>query len=168
MRAGTVSTAARPGDLYMQAQAARERSQLLAGKLQACQRRANENWQLIQAAWNDAEQIRARRLAARTDPGQLRYSAYARLQARLATMPVIEQAKGIIMAKYGWSEDQAFDVLRRASQRDNVKIRDLAASIVARTAGSASDQRNAGPPSTAARPGGKTSSPVRRGYRASA
>jgi ANTAR domain-containing protein len=49
---------------------------------------------------------------------RLRYSAYARLQARLASMPVIEQAKGIIMAHCGWPEDQAFDALRRASQRE--------------------------------------------------
>jgi AmiR/NasT family two-component response regulator len=31
-------------------------------------------------------------------------------------MPVIEQAKGIIMAQCGLPEDQAFDALRRASQ----------------------------------------------------
>jgi hypothetical protein len=48
-------------------------------------------------------------------------------------MPVIEQAKGIIMAQSGWSEDQAFEALRRASQRENLKLRDLAAQIVART-----------------------------------
>jgi len=68
-------------------------------------------------------------------------------------MPVIEQAKGIIMARYGWPEDQAFDALRRASQRENIKVRDLAASIVAQAARSAPAKRNAGPASTTARSG---------------
>jgi len=71
----------------------------------------------------------------------MQYSAHARLQARLASMPVIEQAKGVIMAQRGWPEDQAFDALRRASQRENVKVRDLAAMIVARTASSEPAQR---------------------------
>jgi ANTAR domain len=139
MRAADSSVDGRLGGLFAQAQAARERSQLLAGQLQAAKRRTSENWQLIQAAWGETERIRARRLAARSD--RLRYSAYARLQARLVSMPVIEQAKGIIMAKYGWSEDQAFDALRRASQRENVKVRDLAATIVARAAHPGSAQR---------------------------
>lgn len=67
-------------------------------------------------------------------PDRLRHSAYARLQAQLASMPVIEQAKGIMMARYGWGEDEAFDALRRASQRSNIRVRDLAATIVAGTA----------------------------------
>jgi hypothetical protein len=61
-------------------------------------------------------------------------SAYARLQARMESMPVIEQAKGIMMAECGWTAEQAFDALRQASQRENVKVRELAARIVARTA----------------------------------
>jgi hypothetical protein len=60
-------------------------------------------------------------------------------------MPVIERAKGIIMAQYGWPEDQAFDALRRASQRENIKVRDLAAEIVAKTARSAPAQPQARP-----------------------
>ena len=58
-------------------------------------------------------------------------SAFARLQARLETMPVIEQAKGIIMAQQGCGPEQAFDLLRQASQRANVKVHVLAAQIVA-------------------------------------
>ena len=131
-------------DLYTQAEAARTQSQALAGRLQATQHKASENWQLIRAAWNRAEQIRVRWLADHSDPDRLRYSAHARLQARMASMPVIEQAKGIIMARHGWSEEQAFDALRRASRRENVKVRDLAASIVARTVRSASPARQAG------------------------
>jgi AmiR/NasT family two-component response regulator len=58
---------------------------------------------------------------------------YARLLARLQTMPVIEQAKGIIMAQSHCGEAEAFDMLRRASQRSNVRVRDLAAQLVAKT-----------------------------------
>jgi ANTAR domain len=149
-------------DLYAQAEAARNRSALLAGQLHATQRKARENWQHIRDAWDRAELIRADRLAARADPDRLRYSAYARLQARLASMPVIEQAKGIIMAQYGWPEDQAFDALRRASQRENIKVRDLAASIVARAARSDPDKRQR-PASTAARSGGERNRRARTG-----
>lgn len=48
-------------------------------------------------------------------------------------MAVIEQAKGIIMAESRCSDAQAFDLLRRASQRGNVPLRELAAQIVAKT-----------------------------------
>jgi hypothetical protein len=60
----------------------------------------------------------------------LRQSMVARLQARLDTLPVIEQAKGIIMAQRRCNELEAFDLLRQASQRLNEPIRDLAARIV--------------------------------------
>jgi len=63
----------------------------------------------------------------------LAYSPYARLLARLQTMPVIEQAKGIIIAQAHCDEAEAFDILRRASQRSNVPVRELAAHIVANT-----------------------------------
>jgi ANTAR domain len=65
----------------------------------------------------------------------LRDSATARLQARLETMPVIEQAKGIVMGQEGCGPEEAFDLLRRASQRSNVPIRELAVLIVARSTG---------------------------------
>jgi hypothetical protein len=64
----------------------------------------------------------------------LQHSAYARLLARLETMPVIEQAKGIIMTQSRCGPEEAFQLLRQASQRSNVPVRDLAAQIVAATA----------------------------------
>jgi AmiR/NasT family two-component response regulator len=45
-------------------------------------------------------------------------------------MPVIEQAKGILMAQHRCGPDEAFDLLRRASQRANVKVSVLAKQIV--------------------------------------
>jgi GAF domain-containing protein len=46
---------------------------------------------------------------------------------------VIEQAKGVLMAQRHIDAEQAFDVLRDASQRYNRKLRDIAAGIVAST-----------------------------------
>lgn len=82
----------------------------------------------------DAQRRRRSSLADRERPRQ---PEYARLLARLETMPVIEQAKGIIMAQSRCGEAEAFDILRRASQRSNVPVRDLAARIVAGAAGTA-------------------------------
>ena len=45
----------------------------------------------------------------------------------------IEQAKGILMATQRCTADEAFDLLRRASQRENRKLRDIAAELVRRT-----------------------------------
>jgi hypothetical protein len=49
----------------------------------------------------------------------------ARLTARLDTMPVVEQAQGIIMAREGCAPEAAFDLLRPASQRANLKLHAL-------------------------------------------
>lgn len=54
------------------------------------------------------------------------------LKAALSSRAVIDQAKGIIMGSQGCTADQAFDVLRRASQRENTKVRDIAQAIVER------------------------------------
>jgi ANTAR domain-containing protein len=56
--------------------------------------------------------------------------AFARLQAKHETMAVIEQAKGIVMVQRGCSPTEAFDLLRRASQRTNFKVHVLATQIV--------------------------------------
>jgi hypothetical protein len=166
MSAGNSGVNGQRDDLYAQAMAARQQSQFLAGQLRATQRKNQESWQLIQAAWDRTQQIRTLRRAPGTDPDRLRYSAYARLQAKLASMPVIEQAKGVIMAQCGWPEDRAFEALRQASQRENIKVRDLAAMIVARAASSVPARRPAGqaPPSTLSR-GESSSSTDSSGFR---
>jgi GAF domain-containing protein len=48
----------------------------------------------------------------------------------LETRGVIDQAKGILMSREGITADQAFEVLRRASQRSNRKVHDIAEEIV--------------------------------------
>jgi GAF domain-containing protein len=52
------------------------------------------------------------------------------LEEALATRDIIGQAKGILMAHERCTSDEAFDVLRRASQRTNRKLRDVARDVV--------------------------------------
>jgi ANTAR domain len=139
-----------PHELYARAQAARRQSRALVEQLRATRSDTEKILQRTRDAWARAGQIRELWLVASTDTDRLLYSASARLQARLASMPVIERAKGVIMAQFGWPEDQAFDALRRASQQGNIKVRDLAATIVAQTACPAPAQRQPGPPRAAA------------------
>lgn len=129
--------------LYARAEATRGQSRALAVRHWAAQRRAAELLQSAQAARDRAQQVHELWLAARSGANPLRYWAYARLQARLASMPGIEQAKGILMVQFGWPEDQSFDALRRVSQRGNIKVRDLAAEIVATAAQPGSAQSHA-------------------------
>jgi GAF domain-containing protein len=52
------------------------------------------------------------------------------LRAAIQSRETIGLAKGLIMAANKCSSDEAFHILVRASQRENVKLRDLAARIV--------------------------------------
>ena len=52
------------------------------------------------------------------------------LQRALESRAVIDQAKGMIMAKYGGTPDQAFLRLSAISQRSNVKLREVARLLV--------------------------------------
>jgi hypothetical protein len=52
------------------------------------------------------------------------------LSSAMETRKVIGQAIGILMERYGIHEDNAFHFLVRASQTDNIKVRDIAAGIV--------------------------------------
>lgn len=55
------------------------------------------------------------------------------LQVAMETRAVIEQAKGVLMAQRQVDADQAFEILRDASQRYNRKLREIAAGIVEST-----------------------------------
>ena len=52
------------------------------------------------------------------------------LQIAMASRAVIEQAKGILMAQRRCGADEAFELLRARSQRQNVKLRALCQSVV--------------------------------------
>jgi hypothetical protein len=55
------------------------------------------------------------------------------LNAAMQTRKVIGEAIGILMERYGIREDNAFQFLVRASQSDNIKVRDIAQRIVEET-----------------------------------
>jgi GAF domain-containing protein len=54
----------------------------------------------------------------------------ARLGEAMKSRATIEQAKGILMGAQRCSADEAFELLTRASQRENVKLREIARRIV--------------------------------------
>jgi len=68
------------------------------------------------------------------------------LDEAMRSRAVIEQAKGLLMAAQGCTPDQAFELLVKASQRSNRKLRELAAEMVA------NPQRRRVEPSAAPRP----------------
>jgi GAF domain-containing protein len=57
------------------------------------------------------------------------------LRSSIVSRAVIDQALGVIMATERCPQDKAFALLRSVSQNTNVKIRDLAATIVTRVSG---------------------------------
>jgi len=54
------------------------------------------------------------------------------LRHAVASREIIGEAKGIIMERQRCTRDQAFEILRRASQRENRKLRELAEELVLR------------------------------------
>jgi GAF domain-containing protein len=65
-----------------------------------------------------------------------RLAEHARnLRLAMESRAVIEQAKGVLMAQREVGAEQAFEILRSASQRYNRKLRDIASGIVAAASG---------------------------------
>jgi anti-anti-sigma regulatory factor len=71
---------------------------------------------------------------ARGDEVEAEQRQQAALRRALDTRDVIGQAKGILMARQGYTADQAFEVLRGMSQGLNVKLVDLARNLTKRQA----------------------------------
>ena len=59
-----------------------------------------------------------------------RFAEYHDLQAAFKRRAVIEQAKGILMARHAIDAEQAFGMMRDHSQRSGEKLTDVSASIV--------------------------------------
>jgi len=59
-----------------------------------------------------------------------RFAEYHNLQGAFGRRALIEQAKGILMARYAINADRAFDMLRDHSQHNGHKLADVAAAIV--------------------------------------
>lgn len=61
------------------------------------------------------------------------YELSQQLQQAMVSRAGIEQAKGVLIEQSGVSSDEAFELLKRASQRENRKLREIAAEIVRRS-----------------------------------
>jgi len=114
-----------------------DRALILSERIADARSALEGNIQRLEDSCSRLQLIRQKISAGRSRRERLYHSAYARLEARLETMPVIEQAKGVLMAQTGCGPEQAFDMLRLASQRSNVKVRDLADDIVGRATAAA-------------------------------
>jgi anti-sigma B factor antagonist len=106
----------------------------LAERAAAALSTAQANLERVRRTMSRLDATRAQLQTGRDKRGLLHASAYARLSAKLETLPVIEQAKGVLIAQTGCQPDEAFRMLCAVSQRANVKVRDLAAEIVSRAA----------------------------------
>lgn len=96
----------------------------------------------VENGFDDEDESIGTELAAAGAAVLLNVSAYwtafdltSQLNAALESRAVIEQAKGMLMAQTpGLSADHAFAMLRSVSQRENVKLREVARRIVDRRA----------------------------------
>jgi ANTAR domain len=69
-------------------------------------------------------------LHAAIDLAVARFHQYRMLQEAFLRRAVVEQAKGILMARHGIDQDAAFDLLRAHSRRRSRKVADVAAAVV--------------------------------------
>jgi hypothetical protein len=123
-----------PNTLFDRNQQLRRRA--AAANLLASQRLVRLQATLQAASATHAKVVRSRRPPPGTQVIELR-TLVESLRERLASQPIIEQAKGMIMASTRCDEAEAFDILRRASQRANIKLREVARQVV---------QNNGAPP----------------------
>lgn len=81
-------------------------------------------------AFDEEDQETARILAIHATAQVADAVEHQQLERALSSRTVIGQATGIVMERYGLDSVKAFGVLRRLSQTENVKLRDIAAQVV--------------------------------------
>jgi GAF domain-containing protein len=99
---------------------------------------ALNNYALTPGAFGEADVRLAEEVAAFVAIAVANAEASARatddvtnMRRAMESRAVIEQAKGILMERYKVTSDQAFTLLTHASQRSNVKLRDVAEELAA-------------------------------------
>jgi GAF domain-containing protein len=103
---------------------------------------ALNNYSTKPAAFASAESLRAGTdvaevvavAVANADAHAQLFDQAMNMRVAMESRAVIEQAKGVLMAQRHVDADQAFEILREASQRYNRKLRDIAFGIVESTA----------------------------------
>lgn len=75
-------------------------------------------------------------------------NAAAQLQMALTSRAVIDQAKGVLMARHGCSAEEAFKLLAQTSSSANIKLREVAARLVDEAADRGADGRAVKPTSS--------------------
>lgn len=98
--------------------------------------RADRTWGALNVysrtahAFTDEDVLQGRTVAAMAAVALARSINDEQLASALESRTVIGQAVGILMERYSLDEDRAFDVLRRVSSQDNLKLRDVASELV--------------------------------------
>jgi transcriptional regulator with GAF, ATPase, and Fis domain len=83
----------------------------------------------VQDAFDEHDVAVASVLAAHAAVAMVRARQIRNLESAVESRDIIGQAKGILMARQDITADQAFDMLRRGSQRLNVKVEEVAEGI---------------------------------------
>lgn len=83
----------------------------------------------------DAEETHAERKHADGRLADGKHAELDQLRRAMETRPVIDQAHGVLMAAYGCSPDDAWDVLVAVSQHTNTKLHKVASALVDSTQG---------------------------------
>jgi GAF domain-containing protein len=102
---------------------------------------ALNNYSTVLAAFASPESLRAGTdvaeviavAVANADAHAQLFDQARNMRVAMESRAVIEQAKGVLMAQRHVDAEQAFEILREASQRYNRKLRDIAAGIVEST-----------------------------------
>jgi AmiR/NasT family two-component response regulator len=106
------------------------------GRWEAARREAEA---LVRKCEQDRAFARAIRVQVRQDRSQrqlARAAGFTRPRAGLGCIPVVEQAKGVVMFRQRCGPEEAFDLLRLASQRGSVRMHVLAVQLVEHVAAS--------------------------------
>ena len=125
-----------PGSVIVVESTSRDSRRVDADRLEAVRLKSEGLGRRCAEATARAQTVRDQVRRCRSQREISRESAVAWRQAELSFIPVIEQAKGIVMAQQQCGPEEAFDLLCRASQRADVRVHVLAVQVVEHLASS--------------------------------